>query len=179
MIRKPKIKALKRKNPSFDNASDIISTRITPKNNGVFLIEAFVGGKELLTVKSNFGSYDNAKLAADITKQKLVDELRSSKSKRKNPDEYRLREVSKGAIKNSMGLPDDKLDVFELGVLYGTQNSLKNYCGAFDFLKRRKIINAINKEISDALGSIARKVEVRGEGIEGPIPIIKKISSKS
>ena len=42
-----------------------------------------------------------------------------------------------------------------------------------------KIINAINKEISDALGSIARKVEVRGEGIEGPIPIIKKVSSKS
>lgn len=190
MIRKPKTKtrATKRvakrvakriRNPSFDTASDIISTHIIPKKNGVFKIEMLVGGRELDSIEKKFGNYDNAKLAADIAKKVLVKELKSSKPKRNNPDEYRLREVSKGAIKNSMGLPDDKLDVFELGVLYGTQNSLKNYCGAFDFLKRRKIINAINKEISDALGSIARKVEVRGEGIEGPIPIIKKVSSKS
>jgi len=185
MIRKPKkakrvVKNIvKRGNPSFDTASDIISTRITPKNNGVFLIEAFVGGKELLTVKSNFGSYDNAKLAADITKQKLVDELRSSKSKRKNPDDYQLRDSTKNALSKSFALPENNMDAFELGILYGTKNALKNYCGAFDFLKRRAKLKAITKEIANGLDGLARKIEIRGEGIETPIPVIRKVSSKS
>lgn len=183
MIRKPKAKAkskAKKRNPSSIGASDLISTIITPKKKGVYEISILVGGKQLDSVERNFGTFDRAKIAADIAKEVAVKELNKfPKSKKKNPDEFRLREVSKGAIKNSMGLPDDKLDVFELGVLYGTQNSLQNYCGAFDFMKRRRIIKAINKEISGALGSIARKVEVRGEGIEGPIPIIKRVSSKS
>ena len=181
MIRKPK-RAKKRKNPNTSNsgASNLISTIITPKKKGVYEISILVGGKQLDSIERNFGTFDRAKIAADIAKETTVKELgKFPKPKRSNPDEFRLREVSKGAIKNSMGLPDDKLDVFELGVLYGTQNSLQNYCGAFDWLKRRRIIKAINKEISGALGSIARKVEVRGEGIEGPIPIIKKVSSKS
>ncbi len=186
MIRKPKTKAkakarAKCKNPSFDTASDLVSTIITPKKRkGVFEISILVGGKELESVEKQFGNYDNAKIAANVAKEVVIKELKNlPKFKKRNPDEFRLREVSKGAIKNAMGLPEDKLDIFELGVLYGTQHSLKNYCGAFDYLKRRRIIKAINKEISDALGSIARKIEVRGEGIEGPIPIIKRVTSKS
>lgn len=182
MIRKPKTKAKARakcKNPSFDTASDLVSTHIIPKKNGVFVIEAFVGGNELLTVKSNFDSYDDAKIGASIIKQKLVDELGGSKTKRKNPDDYQLRDSTRNALSKSFALPENNMDAFELGILYGTKNALKNYCGAFDFLKRRAKLKAITKEIANGLDGLARKIEIRGEGIETPIPVIRKVSSKS
>jgi len=123
MIRKPKTKTRTTKrvakrvakrigNPSFDTASDIISTHITPKKNGVFKIEMLVGGRELDSIEKKFGSYDNAKLAADIAKKVLVKELKSSKSKRKNPDEYQLRDSTKNALSKSFALPENNMDAF-------------------------------------------------------------------
>lgn len=183
MIRKPKISKLskikKRSNPSTFETSDLVNTVITSKGKGNYQIVVLVGGKKLSTIKGDFDNYDNAKIAADIAKQTVIEELKLFKPKRSNPDEYRLRGITKDALNKAIALPDDKMDVFELGVLYGTQNSLKNYCGAFDFLKRRKVIKAIDREMSNALAGLARKIEVRGEGIEGPIPIVKRVSSKS
>jgi len=181
MIRKPK-RAKKRKNPntSDSGASNLINTIITPKNNGVYEIGAFVGGKKLPLKVIITGDYNAAKLAADTTKETLINELKGlPKSKRSNPDEYKLRESTKSALGKSFALPENNMDAFELGILYGTQNSLKHYCGAFDFLKRRAKLKAISKEISNALDGLARKIEIRGEGIETPIPVIRKVSSKS
>ena len=61
MIRKPK-RAKKRKNPntSDSGASNLINTIITPKNNGVYEIGAFVGGKKLPLKEVSNGDYNAA-----------------------------------------------------------------------------------------------------------------------
>jgi hypothetical protein len=165
-----------RKNPSV--ASDLITTSIK-KVGARYQLSVFVGSTELFKLTQRFESYEDANKAAGIAKSRLVKEL--EKSKRKNPREssYQLENSFKQAIGSSIGLPDDKASAFELGRLYGIQTSLENYCGALNYLRRRSILKTINREISDALGVVARKVAVRGEGIEGPIPFVKKMSSKN
>ncbi len=180
MIRKPKAKKRIKKNPSSIGASDLISTIITPKGNGRFEVVVLVGGRELVAVEKTFGTYDRAKVAADIAKEVVVKELKKfPKEKKKNPDDYQLRDSTKNALSKSFALPENNMDAFELGILYGTKNALKNYCGAFDFLKRRAKLKAITKEIANGLDGLARKIEIRGEGIETPIPVIRRVSSKS
>lgn len=180
MIRKPKAKKRIKKNPSSIGASDLISTIITPKGNGKFEVVVLVGGRELVVVEKPFGTYDRAKVGADIAKEVVVKELKKfPKEKKKNPDDYQLRDSTKNALSKSFALPENNMDAFELGILYGTKNALKNYCGAFDFLKRRAKLKAITKEIANGLDGLARKIEIRGEGIETPIPVIRRVSSKS
>lgn len=159
-----------RKNPSV--ASDLITTSI--KKVGVrYQVKTFVGGTELFKLERKFDSYEDANKAAGIAKNTLVKEL--SKAKRKNPrvPKDELENSFKQAIGKSVALPDNPMDSFELGRLYGIQTSLENYCGALNFLRRRAILKTINREISNSLATVARKVAVRGEGIGGPVPFVK------
>lgn len=161
------------KNPSV--ASDLITTSIKPTGSK-FQLMAYVGGTELFKVPQKFNSYSEANVAAKVTKDTLVKELKQSK--RKNPGTEQLENSFKQAVGSSIGLPDDKASAFELGRLYGIQTSLENYCGALNYLRRRKVLKIIEKEISGALAMVARKVAARGEGIGGPVPFVKNITIK-
>jgi len=162
-----------KRNPSV--ASDLITTGIKQVGNK-YQLTTYVGSTELFKVPKKFDSYSDANTAAKIAKDRLVKELQQSK--RKNPENERLEESFRQAVGSSIGLPDDKASAFELGRLYGIQTSLENYCGALNYLRRRKILKVIEREISGALGQVARKVAVRGEGIDGPIPFVKKFTPK-
>lgn len=164
-----------RKNPSV--ASDLITTSIKPVGNK-FQLRTYIGTTELFKLPQKFNSYSEANMAAKIAKDRLVKELQASKRKNPEPSE-RLENSFQQAIGSSIGLPDDKASAFELGRLYGIQTSLENYCGALNYLRRRKVLKIIEREISGALGQVARKVAVRGEGIEGPLPFVKKMSPKN
>jgi hypothetical protein len=165
MIRRPK-----KRNP--DNG--LITTRVEPKK-GKYNVSVFAGPNHIRTYEGIESKHDAISIA-DIAKFTLNKELK--KAKRSNPD-YELQDSLKKAIGSSMGLPDDKREAFELGRLYGIQVSLKEYCGALNFIRRRKVLKSVDNAISESLGRLARTVLVRGEGIEGPIPIVSKRTKSS
>ena len=160
----------RRRNP---HNSGLITTKIESKR-GDYQVSAFVGPQRLLTVE-HIKSRGAAEEISDVTKKTLEKELNSAK--RSNPD-YDLEPSLQKAIGKSIALPDDKMEAFELGRLYGIQVCIKQYCGALNFLKRRKVLKAVDNAISNSLGNLARTILVRGEGFEGPVPFVKK-SSKS
>ncbi len=168
---KRKLKS-KRKNPSV--ASDLISTQIKSIGNK-YKVTTFIGTQKILELKEKFPDYSTANKAAEIAKKVLVKNLENTR--RRNPEQ--LENSFKQAIGSSIGLPEDKMSAFELGRLYGIQMSLEKYCGALNYFSRRSILKTINREISNALGNLARKIAVRGEGIEGPLPFVKKSGPKN
>lgn len=161
-----------RKNPSV--ASDLITTSIKPVGSK-FKVTALIGNKKILDVEERFSDYATANKASQITKNILIKTLDGAK--RSNPDE--LENSFKQAIGGAIALPDNAMSAFELGRLHGIQMSLTKYCGALNFFERRGVLKTINREISDALGHLARKIAVRGEGIEGPVPFVKKSTPKN
>lgn len=171
MIRTPAKR--KFRNPDVSN---LISTKIG-SDRGTYYVSAFAGSSKILTV-DNIRTRTAAEKISNVTKKTLEKELKSANSaKRSNPD-YELQDSLKRAIGKSIALPDDKMEAFELGRLVGTQECLNRYSGIFNFWERRKALKAVDKAIKGALGNLARTVLVRGEGIEGPVPFVKK-SSKS
>lgn len=166
MIRKTKNK----KNPQ----SGLLTTKIQPKN-GMYIISVFIEGTPVRIIE-NIKNKNIAEEVVDEINKKTQKELQSVK--KRNPD-YELEPSFKKAIGSSMGLPDDKREAFELGRLYGIQVCLKQYSGVLSFWQRRKVLKAVDNAISNSLGHLARTVLVRGEGIEGPIPIVTKRTKSS
>lgn len=166
MIRKTKNK----RNPN----SELLTTKIQPKN-GTYMVSIFVESVPVRIIE-NIKSRKLAEEVSNDIKKATDKELKSTK--KRNPD-YDLEPSFKKAIGSSMGLPDDKREAFELGRLYGIQVCLKQYSGALSFWQRRKVLKAVDSAISNSLGHLARTVLVRGEGIEGPIPIVTKRTKSS
>lgn len=147
-----------------------VSTKIEPRGKN-FQISIFAGPTRIIRVE-NIPTRKDAEKINTVIKKTLKKELKSTK--KSNPSNYELEGSFKKAIGSSMGLPDDKREAFELGRLYGIQVCLKQYSGALSFFQRRKVLKAVDDAISNSLGHLARTVLVRGEGIEGPIPIVTK-----
>lgn len=164
-------RSAKKRNP---HDSGLITTQIKSKGNS-FQVLAFVGPTPLLTV-DNIKSRFAAEKAADVARKTLEKELKSAK--RKNPG-YELEPSLQKAVGKAIALPDDKMEAFELGRLYGIQTSIAKYCGAFNFFERRKALKAVDNAIRNSLGNLAKTILVRGEGFEGPVPFVKKSSKSS
>lgn len=164
MIRKTKNK----KNPQ----SGLLTTKIQPKN-GMYIISVFIEGTPVRIIE-NIKNKNIAEEVVDEINKKTQKELQSVK--KRNPD-YELEPSLRKAMGSSIAIPDNKMEAFELGRLYGIQTSVKKYCGALNFLKRRKVLKAVDDAISNSLSTLARTVLVRGEGIEGSVPFVTKRKS--
>lgn len=173
MIRTPKKLRTKKRKIGNPGVSDLVKTKIEPKK-GRYDVLVFVGPDNIRTYEG-ISSKRDAQIAADVAKSTLIRELKSIK--RSNPD-YELDDSLQRAIGKSIALPDDKMEAFELGRLVGTQECLNRYSGILNFWERRKALKAVDKAIKNALGELTRTILVRGEGIQGPVPFVKK-STKS